>query len=372
MKKIVIILLFISGVSSAESWDSLLDGSVYEGDGKMVFCNTTNPIKEARDAAQKTQNYTIAYKTNLERLIGVCQATVDLFGNDPFKSKIANQHITEARAELDLLNKQYVVAKNENKNDDILEKGIVALRKDIEKSSFYGGIYNKPTNSIGYNISEAIKHYKMGYSYFESNRYADAIEEFTKAIEINPDSSEAFYERGNSFRKLKDYKSAIKDYLHAKELGANEAYVYSDCGISYAQLGDHSSAIENYTKAIKLNPDDVDAVYYNRGFSYIMMKDYSSAIRDFTSAIGLNPNYAEAYGNRGLAYSYLKAYTSAIRDYTKAINLNPNYAKAYSNRALSFAFKGDLKSTMKDAKQACSLGDCFLFKSLEEKGYTKY
>jgi tetratricopeptide (TPR) repeat protein len=121
----------------------------------------------------------------------------------------------------------------------------------------------------------------------DQGKHAQAIDEFTKAIEINPDYADSYNKRGLVYYGQTKYEQAIKDY----------------------------------DLAIRINPKYTDA-YNNRGIIYFEMEKYDLAISDYSKAIELDPKYAKAYHNRGLIYvTKLKNYDKGCSDWKKACEL---------------------------------------------------
>ena len=84
---------------------------------------------------------------------------------------------------------------------------------------------------------------------------ADAIEDYTKAIEIEPNNLFAYRLRADSKCKLEDYQGAIDDYTKAIEIlpkNPNKAYLYNYRASAKRKLGDNESADEDDKKADKL------------------------------------------------------------------------------------------------------------------------
>ena len=85
-----------------------------------------------------------------------------------------------------------------------------------------------------------------------TENHADAIEDYSKAIEIEPNNVFAYRLRGDSKAKLGDYQGAIDDYTKAIEIYPNKAYLYNYRAESKRKLGDNEGADEDDRKAEKL------------------------------------------------------------------------------------------------------------------------
>ena len=159
-------------------------------------------------------------------------------------------------------------------------------------------------------------HYNLGVEACEKGNYAEAIENYNKAIESDP----------------------------------NDALAYNNRGLAYTEVGEPEAAMSDYSKAIELKPDYAEA-YFNRGLAYLNLAPLGwgnpemvqKGIADLTKAIELKPEYADAYYHRGLGYNqfyhyYFKPFAEemigshnlAVADFNKALELDSGYVLAYA------------------------------------------
>ena len=85
--------------------------------------------------------------------------------------------------------------------------------------------------------------FERGKDYVIFERYADAIEDLTKAIDFLPDDEiyfdklfMAYYSRGFAYQKLKKYVEAMQDFEKALEFNSNSAEVWNNLGICLQKL----------------------------------------------------------------------------------------------------------------------------------------
>jgi tetratricopeptide (TPR) repeat protein len=234
----------------------------------------------------------------------------------------------------------------------------------------------------------AVAYFNTGFAHYEAGRYAEAVVDFTRALEVNKDDEASLRYRAYSYYYLKDYDGTITDmsrliamnpgneesYLtrsaaydgkgeynraiadcnEALRLNPNYAAAYNNRGFAYNGKGEHDRAIADYNQALRLNSNYADA-YYNRGIAYYYKGEHDRAIADYTQTLRLNPNLAQAYVNRGVAYGDKGEYDRAIADYDQALRLNPNYADAYLNRGNAYYYKGDYAHARADWEKALQL-----------------
>ena len=190
--------------------------------------------------------------------------------------------------------------------------------------------------------------------------------DFDKAIKLIPSYipnylSEAYYNRGlnyylicennlGSISSPGNLANAITNFSKAIELNPNYSEAYNKRGLAYFTFGNPrllKLAIEDYKKTIELNPNYAE-VYFNLGnlFSagFLKEKEYEQAIQCYDTAILINPNYIEAYNNRGVVYYELRKYQEAISDAEKAIEIDPNHETAYRLRGECYKKLGDYEN----------------------------
>lgn len=204
---------------------------------------------------------------------------------------------------------------------------------------------------------------------FGKRLYAEAIANYSRAIQLNPDLAKAYAFRGVAYNELEKFDLAMADFSKALKLEPNDFSTHNNRGSLYKKFGMSELAIADYSKAISLNPN-VAAFYRNRGSSYrelekyeIAIVDLSEAIRldsqnpygyllrgntffsqdkhdlaiaDYVTAIQIDPQYEEAYVMRGASLIEQSKFDLALADYAKAIKINPRYTSAFYNRGLAY------------------------------------
>lgn len=166
------------------------------------------------------------------------------------------------------------------------------------------------------------------------NKFIDAIDILSLAIEKDGLLSYAYYYRGIARANLNDLDNAADDYLRARELDEGNIDILKEGAIVFSRLEDFETAIDNYNKLIELDPSNTDA-FLKRGNFKMKIMDFEGAIPDFSSAIALDNKLAEAYFNRGKSYANTKAFEKAITDFNAASDLKYKVAGANYNSGLA-------------------------------------
>jgi tetratricopeptide (TPR) repeat protein len=205
------------------------------------------------------------------------------------------------------------------------------------------------TKAIELDPNNATAYFNRGLAQVNLGDPEQAIADFTKAIELDPDHALAYNNRGDVYYKAGDYAQAIADFTKAIELDPNDAIAYFHRGSVYDEQNNYEEAIADFTKAIELKHDPLSWPYFNRGTVYYEQNDYEEAIADYTKAIELDYDpLSRPYFNRGNAYYKLGDYEQAIADFTKVIELDPGDALAYNNRGDAYYELGDYEQAIVD------------------------
>ena len=232
-----------------------------------------------------------------------------------------------------------------------LERAVECHRSDVVKILEKTGSPPKPPSAVA--NGEAYNN--RGLAYRSLGKSAEAIANFSKAIEIDPRYGEAYNNRGSAYASLGNYVQAIADFSRA--IGSDPKYgdAYHNRGSAHANLGNYAQAIADFTRAIEIDPRYAET-YTNRGLAYLRLGKSAEAITDFNRAIEIDPRYAEAYNNRGLAHIDLADYLQAITDFNRAIEINLKFGEAYNNRGLAYANLGNHEHEIADRRTAARLG----------------
>ena len=143
----------------------------------------------------------------------------------------------------------------------------------------------------------------------EIKEYQKSIEYFSKAIELAPyselvkrfDELDVFiesivFERTTPYENLEMYAEAEQDYLKAIELDPEDESYYSYLGNLYKdELKEPEKAIAQYLKILDLNPQSKKALI-NIALTYLDdLKNYDRAEEYFFKAIKADSLYARSY-----------------------------------------------------------------------------
>lgn len=183
-------------------------------------------------------------------------------------------------------------------------------------------------NSV--NTKNATELSKQGNTFFELQRYQDALDSYQKAVEIRPDYAQGWNGKGKTLAQLKQYPEAITAYDKAIQLQPDYVEAWTGRGFVLQNLRRYAEAIASFDKALKLN-NNYPEVWNARGESFSNLKQYNNAIESYEKAIEFQADNYTAWYNKGLALRNLKLYEEAIAAYQKAVEIKPDYERAWYN-----------------------------------------
>ena len=147
-------------------------------------------------------------------------------------------------------------------------------------------------------------------------------------VEIIRSETEKIRQSSVYYRNLADdlsykgnFAEAVTNYTKAIELDPSDRAAYNNRGRALEQLNRLDEAYADFTKVIEIDPSDRNG-YHNRGVIYYKRSEYQKAIEDYTKAIEIDPNFKEAYTNRAKAYQIMGQRNLADTDRQKARELD--------------------------------------------------
>jgi len=206
-------------------------------------------------------------------------------------------------------------------------------------------------------VVSAQEYLVRGNSYYGQGEYAQAMADYSRAIELESSGYvDAFYRRGSAAVQTQDYEQAIADFGEVIRLRPENPLGYYSRGIvqNARPDPDYGAAIADLDKAIELDPRLSDA-YHARGLVYAARQDYGQAVDDLTQAIRIDPGFVLAYHARGSVYNSMQNFARASTDLSAAIGLKPDYAEAFRARGVAYAGIGDPVLAVQDFQKYLAL-----------------
>jgi tetratricopeptide (TPR) repeat protein len=197
---------------------------------------------------------------------------------------------------------------------------------DEAVSNYSLAIAGDPSDVATYE-GRAKAHYMLG-------EHEKAVEDYARAIEAQ-ETPRLYLKRGHVLLQLSRFAEADQDYHRAISLGASSATAYEGMGDAHRLQGELDEAIRSYTVAVGPNDDGWWATYYFRGVSYFRLRQFQQALEDFQRVIVLQPHNGHAYFARGVIRWLGGQCSAALIDFQAFVALSDG-EEALALRAQSY------------------------------------
>lgn len=140
-------------------------------------------------------------------------------------------------------------------------------------------IEKAPNNVRAYN--------ELGAIFRDEGRYAQAMEQFEKALKINKNYAVTYYNIGYIQYKLGTYENALTYFQEALRFQLTVQLhmdIYNSIGITYSEMGNDTDAVHAFKKAIEILPGSI-IPYNNLGRQYSKMGKFDQAIEIFEKGL---------------------------------------------------------------------------------------
>ena len=194
--------------------------------------------------------------------------------------------------------------------------------------------YLKAIAGSGDDICFPCAHNQLGVVYWDTRRYAEAEQQFKKAIQLDSTSAKFYDNLGLVYKDTRRYAEAVQLYKKAIQLDSTYLKAYGNLGTVYLSTLHYAEAEQPFKKAIQLDSTFANA-YYNLGIVYANTRRYSDAEQQYKKAIQFDSTFAFPYNGLGAIYcDIFKRYDEAEQLFKKAVQLDSTFVNAYCNLAL--------------------------------------
>ena len=178
------------------------------------------------------------------------------------------------------------------------------------------------------NAQSSKKLLKAGLEFVETGNYADALGQFTKAIELDPKYTEAYLERGKAYEELGENEKALEDYKRILTFEKENKQVYYYLGRVANKLKLYDDALGYLNTASHLNERD-ERIYPEKISSLIALGRYDRALQVSDTALLLRDSENPLnYYQRGILFDSLNNRKQAIKELKTAIAKDSRYIPA--------------------------------------------
>lgn len=170
------------------------------------------------------------------------------------KTEISSGELSEEAVEglevsMQCLESAYDI-EGETPNPDIDLLGI--FQRNVPKNNV-----NPSKDLTSENDRKTAEEEKMkGNNFMKEEKYADAIESYTRAIQIDKRNAIYYCNRAAAYTKLENNTQAISDCKEALRIDPSYGKAYSRMGLAYLAEKDYEKAADCYEKALNYEPDN--------------------------------------------------------------------------------------------------------------------
>ncbi len=144
--------------------------------------------------------------------------------------------------------------------------------------------------------------YRCGVLFFESGGFEEALPWFDRCDELRPNDAQTLHMRGATLRGLKRFEACLADNMQVHRLDPAHPLHCNNIGDALLWLGRRDEALKWFDKALKLKPDDVDALC-NKAVWFRQDHRFAESAAIYERLRLLHPNNAKF--ERDLAYIQL-------------------------------------------------------------------
>jgi len=103
---------------------------------------------------------------------------------------------------------------------------------------------------------EAEKMKTEGNNLMRAEKFTEALDMYTKAIELDGTNPVFYCNRAASHSKMNNHHFAIEDCQRAIDMDPSYSKAYGRMGLANSSLEKHKEAVENFKKALEMEPDN--------------------------------------------------------------------------------------------------------------------
>jgi len=197
-------------------------------------------------------------------------------------------------------------------------------------------------------------HHNLGIALMQKDRIPEAIEHFDRALKVDPDNPTTQANLAIALSKQGHASEAIEHYQVALRLNPNDASIHYNLALTLNGLGRSPEAVREFQEAIRLDPNNAAARHY-LGNAFLQADRIPEATEQFEQALRINPDQSEICNNLGSIYGRQGRIADAIAQFQQAVKLNPSYGPAHTNLAYALVQAGRTAEAVAEYQQALRL-----------------
>jgi Flp pilus assembly protein TadD len=195
-------------------------------------------------------------------------------------------------------------------------------------------------------------HYNLGIALLELKQFAEARDQFAKALELGGTEPEIRFKYATALRDAGETGLAqeqLKLYQQQLETNQKRALAASKMaqGDKEFATGDAQKAVADFREALSATPDDAQLLY-KLALALDKTGDTATETQALENAVKIDPGFALAHNQLGYLASRSGDSASAEEHFRLAVRAAPNYTQAW----ISLAATLGMESRFNEAQEA--------------------
>jgi Flp pilus assembly protein TadD len=178
--------------------------------------------------------------------------------------------------------------------------------------------------------------------YMRGRRFPEAAEYLRKLVDAHPDQAAPHIQLGRVLAAEQKYDDAIAELETGEKLAPHDPTVQRDLADLYAVAGKNRKAEAAYRELVAAHSDNAE-LHHELGKTLLVQKKYADAQQEFLAAVKLKPDFGAAYGDLAFAASENKDYVLTLKALDARAKSLPELPPTYFLRATAYDHLQDVK-----------------------------
>ena len=212
----------------------------------------------------------------------------------------------------------------------------------LEKEEKFADAEEEYKKALALDASAADAVTGLANIYMRGRRFPEAEAELRKLVAARPDEAAARIQLGRVLAAEGKNEEAIAELQAGEKVAPADVSVQRDLADLYVLAKKSDQAEGAYRKLLAANPNDA-ALHQNLGKTLLEQKKFADAEKEFLVAVKLKPDLGAAYGDLAFAASENKDYPLTIKALDARVKFLPEIPFTYFLRASAYDHLKDVK-----------------------------
>ena len=194
----------------------------------------------------------------------------------------------------------------------------------------------------------------LGNAFVARGRFAEAIDQFQRALQIDPNDADATYNLGNALAQQGSFEEAAKQLQNALQINPGNAMAAYDLGNVRARQGRFDEAIGDFELALRIDPGLAKA-HYNLGSLLGKQGKLNEAVEQYQKALQVDANYVRAYYGLGTALTTQGQLDRAIDSFQAGLRVQPDVPELHDGLARALVLQSRKEEALEHYQEALRL-----------------